>query len=262
MLTVPQAAAEVMRHLCMHEAHGYSQPARKGDGTEEVITLSDGFRAHVHGGDYDCSEATRASFAALGVLPYKGFMWTGNEAEVLTAAGFEELPFVGAKLEVGDVLYKPGHTEIYCGDGMQGGFRGDENGGIGQGAQQGDQTGLESSLAPVRSYWDKVYRYSGSEWPTGWIKRGSRWWFQERDGSYPASKWRRVNGSWYYFDSKGWMCTGWTKVGEHWFYLLGDGKMVYKCCRKINGKWFVFKSNGEMDTGPIKFNSDGSIIFD
>lgn len=262
MLTAPEAAAEVMRHLCAHDAHGYSQPARLGDGTEEVITLSDGYRAHLPGGDKDCSEAVRVCYAAVSILPYKGFMWTGNEAEVLAWNGFKEYPYLGTTLQVGDVLWKKGHTEIYMGQGMQGGFRGDENGGLGQGAEQGDQTGHEASIAPLREYWTRVYRYEGGEWPTGWIKSGSKWWFQEKDGSCPKSKWRRVNGSWYYFDAKGWMCTGWTKVGEHWFYLLGDGKMIYKCCRKINGKWFVFKSNGEMDPGPLKFNSDGSIIFD
>lgn len=262
MLTAAEAAAEVMVHLCSHEVHGYSQPARDGDGTTEVITLSDGFRARFHGGDYDCSEAARSCYAALGILPYKGFMWTGNEREILTAAGFEELPFTGTRLEVGDVLYKQGHTEIYVGDGMQGGFRGDEKGGLGQGAAQGDQTGAEASLVPVRSYWAKIYRYTGGDSPTGWVKSGSRWWYQEKDGSYPAGTWKRVNGSWYYFNPKGWMVTGWQKVKGKWYYLLGDGKMLGKCCREINGKWYVFKSNGELDRGPLKFNSDGSILFD
>lgn len=262
MLTAPEAAAEVMKHLCAHDAHGYSQPARKGDGTEEVITLSDGYRAHLPGGDKDCSEAVRVCYAAVSILPYKGYMWTGNEHEVLTSVGFQELPFEGTKLQVGDVLWKKGHTEIYVGDGMQGGFRGDENGGLGQGAKQGDQTGYEASLMVVRSYWTKVYRYKGGAWPQGWIKAGSRWWYQFHNGKYPRNEWLKTGGSWYHFDSKGYMETGWVKVSGHWFYFTGDGKMVYKCCRKINGKWFVFRSNGEMNSGPLKFNSDGSIIFD
>lgn len=262
MLTAAQAAAEVMKHLCEHDAHGYSQPARLGDGTDEVITLSDGYRAHFHGGDYDCSEAVRACYAAVSILPYKGYMWTGNEREVLTAKGFKELPYAGTTLQVGDVLWKSGHTELYLGQGMQGGFRGDENGGLGQGAKQGDQTGYEACLLPLRDYWSKVYRYEGGDAPQGWIKKGSRWWYQLHNGSYPRNEWQRINGSWYWFDTNGWMATGWRKINGKWFYLLNDGKMVYKCCRKINGKWFVFKSNGEMDTGPLKFNSDGSINID
>lgn len=262
MLTAPQAAAEVMRHLCEHDAHGYSQPARKGDGTTESIYLSDGLYVHPHGGDYDCSEAVRECYACLGILERNGYMWTGNEREVLTAACFTEHTFQAANLQVGDVLWKQGHTEIYLGQGMQGGFRGDENGGLGQGAKQGDQTSYEASVTPLRNYWTKVFRYKGGERPQAWVKEGSKWWYQMHDGSYPQSAWRRINGSWYYFDAKGWMCTGWVKVNGGWFFLLNDGKMVYKCCRKINGKWYVFNSNGELNKGPLKFNSDGSIIIE
>ena len=68
-LTYNARAAEIMLHLVTHAAHGYSQPARAGDGTIETLTLSDGTVTTVHGGDYDCSEAVRMCYVAAGVLP-------------------------------------------------------------------------------------------------------------------------------------------------------------------------------------------------
>ena len=49
----------------------------------------------------------------------------------------------------------------------------------------------------------------------GWQKAadGIRWWWQNADGSYPASQWKDVSGKWYYFDAEGYMLTGWIKVG-------------------------------------------------
>lgn len=263
MLTPAKAAAEVMVHLCYHDAHGYSQPARKGDGTTETVELSDGTKVQVHNGDYDCSEAVRTAWAAIGVLPKDSYMWTGNEPELLKAHDFAELPFRGTTLEIGDVLYKAGHTEIYVGNGLQAGFHADEKGGIGNGAKQGDQTGYESYLKPVQSYWERVYRYKGTAMPEGWVKNSTsgKWWYRNADGSYPCDEWKRIAGYWYHFDSKGWMQTGWLKIGKTWYYLQKSGAMLAKCCAQINGSWYVFKANGEMETGQVTLNANGSIKF-
>lgn len=261
-LTKAQAAAEVMIHLCYHAAHGYSQPARKGDGTVESVELSDGTKVNVHGGDYDCSEAVRQCWAAVGVLPESSYMWTGNEKELLTAHGFQELDFVKANLKVGDVLWKSGHTEIVVSDGLQGGFRGDENGGLGQGAKQGDQTGNEASVKPIADYWDKVFRYTKDEQPAAWVKSSNgKWWYRNSDNSYPKSQWQRIAGKWYHFDSKGWMQTGWIKESGSWYYLQSNGAMLAKTCAQINGEWYVFGRDGAMKSGAVGLNSNGSIHF-
>lgn len=155
-----------MLHLVTHPAHGYSQPARAGDGTIETLRLSDGTVTTVHGGDYDCSEAVRMCYVAAGVLPRGCYMWTGNEAALLKAHGFASVGL--GDLRVGDVLLRRGHTEMVVSVGgrlMQAGFRISERHTI-SGAK-GDQTGWESSYSALNpGAWSWAYRYVGGQ-PTG-----------------------------------------------------------------------------------------------
>lgn len=166
LLTVRQALAECMLHLVTHDAHGYSQPAREGDGTVETVTLSDGTSVRLPGGDKDCSEAVRCCLAGLGLVAYgywDSYMWTGNEDEVLHAAGFAEVPL--SQAGEGDVLWMPGHTEMCVAVGgqlMDAGFRRSETGGID--GESGDQTGTESMYSAHPAYaWERCYRYAGPE---------------------------------------------------------------------------------------------------
>lgn len=165
-LTYNARAAEIMLHLVTHSAHGYSQPARAGDGTIETLRLSDGTVTTVHGGDYDCSEAVRMCYVAAGVLPRGCYMWTGNEAALLKSHGFASVGL--GDLRVGDVLLRRGHTEMVVSVGgrlMQAGFRISEHRTI-NGAK-GDQTGWESAYSALSpSAWSWAYRYVGGQ-PTG-----------------------------------------------------------------------------------------------
>lgn len=168
-LTYNARAAEIMLHIVTHAAHGYSQPARAGDGTIETLTLSDGTVTTVHGGDYDCSEAVRMCYVAAGVLPRGCYMWTGNEAGLLKAHGFASVGLGG--LQVGDVLLRHGHTEMVVSVGgrlMQAGFRISEHRTIR--GTKGDQTGWESAYSALNpSAWSWAYRYVGGQ-PTGAAK--------------------------------------------------------------------------------------------
>lgn len=114
---------------------------------------------YIHGGDYDCSELVRMCYRAVGVLPYGSYMWTGNEVELLTSHGFVQRSLSAPK--IGDVLWRSGHTEIYLGDGMQGGARhGDYAGGLD--GRKGDQDGTEVTKSSYRaSDWTKLLRYEG-----------------------------------------------------------------------------------------------------
>ena len=165
-LTYNGRAAEIMLHLVTHAAHGYSQPARAGDGTIETLKLSDGTVTTVHGGDYDCSEAVRMCYVAAGVLPRGCYMWTGNEAALLKSHGFAGVGL--GDLRVGDVLLRNGHTEMVVSVGgrlMQAGFRISERHTIS--GVKGDQTGWESSYSALNpGAWSWAYRYVGGQ-PTG-----------------------------------------------------------------------------------------------
>lgn len=113
---------------------------------------------YIHGGDFDCSELVRMCYRAVGVLPYGSYMWTGNEVQLLTSNGFVERSL--SSPQQGDVLWRSGHTEIYLGDGMEGGARISETGG--RDGRQGDQTGSEvTRSAYVASHWTKLLRYEG-----------------------------------------------------------------------------------------------------
>lgn len=115
---------------------------------------------YIHGGDYDCSELVRMCYRAVGVLPYGSYMWTGNEIELLTDNGFARRSLSAP--EQGDVLWRDGHTEIYLGNGMQGGARhGDYPGGLD--GRQGDQDGTEVTRSAYRaSDWSVLLRYEGA----------------------------------------------------------------------------------------------------
>ena len=79
----------------------------------------------------------------------------------------------------------------------------------------------------------------------GWQKAadGIRWWWQNADGSYPASQWKDVSGKWYYFDAEGYMLTGWIKVGGLDYCLAPDGALYVNCTTPdgynvdANGVW-------------------------
>lgn len=155
-LTYPEMAAEVCDHFIDHNAHGYSQYNRDGDGTSETITLSDGTNVSFSGGDRDCSRLMQTCYVVVGVLPYGMHMWTGNEREILQEHGFVQVDKWHPQR--GDVLWMKGHTEMYLGNGMCGGARGDEYGGI-SGPNKGDQTGYEiMRRAYVPGNWTSCWR--------------------------------------------------------------------------------------------------------
>lgn len=155
-LSYAQAASQLMQHLCDHNAHGYSQPNREGDGTVETIRLSDGTKAKLHGGDYDCSKAVIECYAALGV-DVGGATYTGNMIECMVHRS-GSFRFVAPKdADDGDVLLRSGHTEMLIrrdGKRYQAGFRGSEHGTIT--GTKGDQTGREAAVSiydPERWTW-------------------------------------------------------------------------------------------------------------
>lgn len=157
-----EIAAQVMEHYCEHDAHGYSQVHRAPDGTE-TITLSDGTRVTIAGGDTDCSELVRRCYEAAGVLGgyWQDYLWTGNEAGVLLSHGFVEVSV--HNVQRGDVLWVKGHTAIYLGDGYIGeAHHGDYYGGLDGVA--GDQDGTEVRMARYYpSHWATAYHYDYSD---------------------------------------------------------------------------------------------------
>lgn len=162
-LSYAERIAQVATYIARADSHGYSQPHRAGDGRSEVSKFSDGTRFAVHGGDYDCSEMARvcANCALTGTYTSPiADMWSGNTFERLTAQGFKRIPFSVGAVQRGDILWKTGHVGIALGNGQQADAHGDEVGGI-TGPRQGDQTGHEIEVRPLKSYWTYIYRKEG-----------------------------------------------------------------------------------------------------
>lgn len=115
-------------------------------------------KVYIHGGDYDCSELVRMCYRAIGILPYGSYMWTGNELSLLQSHGFVKLDKNNP--QIGDVLWREGHTEIYLGNNMQGGARIAETGGIN--GREGDQTGSEITKSVyMPDAWTYLLHYNG-----------------------------------------------------------------------------------------------------
>ena len=73
----------------------------------------------------------------------------------------------------------------------------------------------------------------------GWVQAadGVRWWWQNADGSYPASQWKEIDGRWYYFDAQGYMATGWVQVDGVYYYLDTRSGAMYANRYTPDGYW-------------------------
>ena len=131
-----------------------------GDGTTEVITLSDGTTVTVAGGDRDCSSAVITALRAVGVNTF-GASYTGNMRAELLKTGLFGWRKMGVKsARRGDIyLNEKRHTAVCVSP--YGSSRGDllaqfsisEKGTIT--GSKGDQTGRESNIKSYYSYpWD------------------------------------------------------------------------------------------------------------
>lgn len=87
---------------------------------------------------------------------------------------------------------------------------------------------------------------------TGWKQNETGWWYVNSDGTYPISKWQKINDLWYYFDERGYMMRdSWLQHDGHWYYLTSTGSMATSWAR-VNNDWYYFNEKGHMVTGWVK----------
>lgn len=70
----------------------------------------------------------------------------------------------------------------------------------------------------------------------GWIKDSKGWWYSNADGSWPKSKWLKLD-AWYYFDGSGYAVTGWHKINGYWYYFDANCRMQTGW-KLIKSKWY------------------------
>ncbi|MDO4787970.1 MAG: leucine-rich repeat protein [Johnsonella sp.] len=141
-------------------------------------------------------------------------------------------------VKITDLIMNPIYTTVSSGGsgGGSGGGGGGSSGGGSGGGGGGSHSG-GGSLGPRSA--------KGS-----WQRDAKGWWFKHENGSWPASKWEKIQSSWYYFGSEGYMASGWLNEGGKWYYLGGadDGKMKTGWLA-LGGKWYFFEASGAMKTG-------------
>ena len=95
---------------------------------------------------------------------------------------------------------------------------------------------------------------NGLEIKKGWQKNDAGYWYVRSDGSYPKDQFEKIDGTWYYFDSQGYMLADkWKKRPDNtWYYFDKSGEMATDW-NKINGKWYYFNRDGAMVTGWVKY---------
>ncbi len=105
-----------------------------------------------------------------------------------------------------------------------------------------------------------------------WVQGAGGWWYQNADGTYPASTWVQLvwNGisQWYRFNEQGYMVSGWFTDADGNRYFLhnqmdGTQGYMYTGWHQIDGIWYYFRENVGGPQGSLLVNGttpEGGII--
>ena len=85
---------------------------------------------------------------------------------------------------------------------------------------------------------------------TGWVKSGSKWYYQDPGSGVMKTGWVDVSGKKYFLNSSGAMRTsGWFKDGGNWYWITGSGAAATGWV-KAKGKWYYLDpASAVMKTG-------------
>ena len=111
-VTKKEVAALIMRHLCTHDKHGYTQDmqGRQGTGTEEIDIY--GVKYTIKSGDRDCSSAVISAYEAAGIS-CGGATYTGNMRKRMTGTGNFVWRSMNFTAQMGDTyLNEKSHTAM------------------------------------------------------------------------------------------------------------------------------------------------------
>lgn len=277
MTKCAKVAAELHRHLCEHEWHGYTQgQGRWGDGEGTCKVYVDGDLYEIQQGDRDCSSSIIECWSeAIRGTKYHGKLdaatWTGNMKSVFLASGLFEWKPLTFVAQQGDIyLNEKDHTAM-CQSAIPdilSEFVINEHGGI-VGGQVGDQTGNESHIRTYYNYpWDGILHYNGKAdtETSGWQKTNGKWWYREADGSFPALTWKKIKDQWYRFDAQGYAKTGWYFEDGYWYYLMEfPYNGIPECAAAkgwmfIDGFWYYFNPEKDGDYPECSMNADCKVI--
>ena len=112
VVTKKEVAALIMRHLCTHNAHGYTQDMQGRQGTDvETIDIY-GVPYKIKSGDRDCSSAVISAYEAAGIS-CGGATYTGNMRKCMTGTGNFVWRSMNFTAQMGDTyLNEKNHTAM------------------------------------------------------------------------------------------------------------------------------------------------------
>lgn len=112
VVTKKEVAALIMRHLCTHNAHGYTQDMQGRQGTDvETIDIY-GVKYTIKSGDRDCSSAVISAYEAAGIS-CGGATYTGNMRKCMTGTGNFVWRSMNFTAQMGDTyLNEKSHTAM------------------------------------------------------------------------------------------------------------------------------------------------------
>ena len=118
----------------------------------------------------------------------------------------------------------------------------------------------------------KWYNKDGSQTYKGtmsWKSNSKGWWIEDSAGWYPTSTWQKIDGTWYYFKSDGYMASSeyydgywfnsdgswdsqyyltWKSNSTGWWVEDKSGWWPSNQWLKIDGSWYYFNGSGYMAT--------------
>ena len=60
-----------------------------------------------------------------------------------------------------------------------------------------------------------------------WLRDHVGWWYANADRSYTTNNWQKIDGLWYFFDSRGYMeSSKWIMTAGKWYYVSSSGAML------------------------------------
>ena len=86
VVTKKEVAALIMRHLCTHDKHGYTQDMKGRQGTDTETIDIYGVKYTIKSGDRDCSSAVISAYEAAGIS-CGGATYTGNMKKCMVSTG-------------------------------------------------------------------------------------------------------------------------------------------------------------------------------
>lgn len=98
------------------------------------------------------------------------------------------------------------------------------------------------------SFW--AYANAEGVVQTGWKKISGSWYYFDDEGAMRTNMWVKDSAGWCYLGSNGKMLTNsWARDSVGWVWLNGSGRITKSSWIKYNGDWYYLKANGYMATG-------------